>query len=469
MLKKLFAASLVVVLLFGLVSCDEDKGKKDEEGKKEEKQYTAADIVMESENFRFTRGEFSYQFYMNYQDFLRYNQSYMQHFGFDTNTSLKEQSYSDDQTWFDYIAEPSLEYMRQILVLCEEALASGIELDAQDQEEIDTALKSYEQYAADYEHDLNVFLTELFGEDVSLDIMRSYMEKDRLAYKYRDVILAEYDFSEDALAEYLAENTDQFYYIDYLSYAFDEDTDVNAASRAQEMAEATDSASFETYMRTYEMETLKKGEDEIDTASLSSEYIRKDADSAFSVWAFDEATAGKTYVDKNEVDGIYTVYLLTKAPYLQDYATKNFRYVYMTLDTYGTYEKAQQKAAELVKTWREGDADSHSFGELAYNYSEDGATSYVGGLQENLGQSPTKFPDSVVNWLYNPDRQTGDLEILRGEEAYFIVYFEGDGQIQWKNAARQALEEDKYIADMEIFSERHETKINEEVANSLYA
>ncbi len=469
MLKKMLAASLAVVLLFGLASCGKDKGKEDEEGNKEEKQYTAADIVMESENFQFTRGEFSYQFYMNYQDFLRYNQSYMQHFGFDTNRSLKEQSYSDEQTWFDYFAEPSLEYMRQILVLCESAAAADVELDEQDKQEIDTALESYEQYAADYEYDLGEFLAELFGEDVTLDVMRSYMEKDRLAYKYRDVILAEYNFSEEALEEYLTENTDAFYYIDYVSYAFDEDADINAASRAQEMAEVTDSASFETYMRTYEMETLKKGEDEIDTVSLANEYIQKDADSAFSVWAFGGATAGETYVDKNEVDGIYTVYLLTKAPYLQDYATKNFRYVYMTLDTYGTYEKAQQRAEELVKNWREGEADSSSFGELAYNYSEDGATSYIGGLQENLGRAPTKFPDSVVNWLYNPDRQIGDLEILRGDEAYFIVYFEGDGQIQWKNVACQALEEDKYIADMESLSEIYETKIYEEAANSLYA
>ncbi len=469
MLKKLLAASLAAALLFSLVSCSKDTGKEESDENTEEKQYTAADIVMESENFHFTRGEFSYLFYTNYQDFVQYNKSYMQYFGFDTNSSLKDQSYSDEQSWFDYFAEPSLEYMRQILVLCEGAKAAGVELEEQDQKEIDIALESYEKYAADYEHDLEELLTELFGEDVNLDVMRSYMEKDRLAYKYRDAITAEYDLSEEELTAYMEENTDQFYFVDYLSYSFDEDADSNAASRAQEIAAVTDSASFETYVRTYEMETLEKGEDEIDLSSLSKTYVRKEADNTFSEWAFDGAASGTTYVDKNEVDGIYTVYLLTRAPYLQDYVTKNFRYVYLTLDTYGTYEKARQRADELLETWRAGDADAHSFGELAYNYSEDAGTSYVGGLQENLGQAPSKFPSSVVDWLYNPDRQTGDVEILRGDEAYFIVYFEGDGQIQWKNQAQQALEEEKYIANMESLSEIHETKIYEEVANSLQA
>lgn len=469
MLKKMLAATLAVVLLFGLVSCNRDIEKEEGDGNKEERQYTAADIVMESENFQFTRGEFSYQFYMNYQDFIQYNQSYMQHFGFDTSASLKEQSYSEEQSWFDYFAEPSLEYMRQILVLCEGAKAAGIELDAEEKAEIDISLESYEQYAADYQYDLEEFLAGLFGEDVTLDVMRSYMEKDRLAYKYRDAMLAEYDLSEDELTAYMEENTDQFYFIDYFSYSFDEDADPDAASRAQEMASITDSTSFETYVRTYEMETLEKGEDEIDLSSLSNAYVRKETDNAFSEWAFDGAAAGTTYVEKNEVDGIYTVYLLTKAPYLQDYVTKNFRYIYITLDTYDTYEKARQRADELVETWRAGDADAHSFGELAYNYSEDGSTSYVGGLQENLGQAPSKFPDSVIDWLYNPDRRAGDVEVLRGNEAYFVVYFEGDGQIQWKNQAQQALEEEKYIADMESLSEIHETKVNEEAANSLQA
>ncbi len=469
MLKKLLAAFLAMILLLGLVSCSKGNGKEGEDENKEEKQYTAADIVMESENFQFTRGEFSYQFYLNYQDFLQYNQSYMQHFGFDTSASLKEQSYSEEQSWFDYFAEPSLEYMRQILVLCEGAKAAGIELDEQDQKEIDISLESYEQYAADYQYDLVELLSGLFGKDVTLDVMRSYMEKDRLAYKYRDAMIAEYDLSEDELIGYLEANTDAFYFIDYLSYTFDEDTDPNAAARAGEVAAVTDSASFETYVRTYEMETLEKGEDEVDLSTLSNTYVRKEADNAFSEWAFHGAAAGTTYVDKNEVDGIYTVYLLTRAPYLQDYVTKNFRYIYITLDTYGTYEKARTRADELLETWRTGDADAHSFGELAYNYSEDGATSYVGGLQENLGQAPSKFPDSVIEWLYNPDRQVGDVEVLRGNEAYFVVYFEGDGQIQWKNQAKQALEEEKYIADMEALSEVHETAVYEEVAQSLQA
>lgn len=469
MLKRILAAFFAAALVLGLVSCNREKEDNDDETSGEAQSYTAQDIVMESENFQFNRAEFSYQFYRNYNDFIILNEDYMSYFGFDTTVSLKEQAYSEEMTWFDYFAEPSLEYLRQMLLLCEGARAAEIELDEEDFSQIDSEIESIETYVQDYEYDLEDFITTLFGTDVTLETMRSYLEKDRLAYKYRDVIVGEYDFSEEDLTAYLDEHTDDFYFIDYLSYTFDEDTDADAVESAEGLAAVTDAASFEAFVRTYETTTLEKAEDEVDLSALSSEYMRRDEDSAFSEWAFGGAQAGTTYVDRNEVDGIYTVYLLTRAPYLQDYVTKNFRYVYMTLSTYGTYDQVLERANELVDTWRAGDADAHSFGELAYNYSEDASTAQLGGLQEDLGMAPSKFPDSVVDWLYDSARQVGDVDVIRGENAYFIVYFEGDGQIEWESEARAALTEEAFIADLEALGEIYETTVYEEVANSLSA
>lgn len=469
MLKRLLAAFFATVLVFSLVSCEKDKEENKDEDNDEVQSYTAQDIVMESENFQITRAEFSYQFYRNYRDFVLLNEDYMEYFGFDTTASLKEQAYSEEMTWFDYFAEPSLEYLRQILLLCEGAKAAGMELEEEDLSQIDSEFESIETYVQDYEYDLEDFITTLFGTDVTLDTIRSFLEKDRLAYKYRDVIVGDYNFSEEDLTAYLDEHTDDFYFIDYLSYTFDEDTDAAAAESAESLAAVTDAASFEAFVRTYETTTLEKAEDEVDLSALSSEYIRRDEDSAFSEWAFGGAQVGTTYVDKDEVDGIYTVYLLTRAPYLQDYVTKNFRYVYMTLDTYGTYDKALERANELLDTWRAGDANADSFGELAYNYSEDATTAQIGGLQEDLGMAPSKFPDSVVDWLYDPARQAGDVDVIRGEDAYFIVYFEGDGQIEWESEARAALTEEAFVADIDALDEIYETTVYEEVADSLSA
>lgn len=462
MLKKIFATFLVVVLAVGFVSCGKNKDT-------EEKKYSSADIVAESENFQFTRAELSYMFYQNYNDFCEYNKSYMQYFGFDTSTSLKEQSYSDDMTWFEYFAKPTMENLQQVLVLCEGAKAAGIELDEQDQSEIDVTYDSYKKYAEDYEYDLEELIKDHFGRDMSSDALLSCLKKIRLSLKYQDKLVSEYDFSNEDISEYLNNNTDDFYYIDYLSYTFDEDIVASAAAKAQELSAITDAASFEEYVRTFEMEILNKSEDEIDLSGLSNMYVLKDTKNPFSIWAFDGAQSGTTYIDKNDVDGIYTVYLLTKAPYLQDYTTKNFRYVYLTLDTYGTYDKALERANELVNTWRAGDADANSFGELAYNYSEDGATYRIGGIQENLDMMPSKFPTAVVNWLYDASRQTGDVDVIKGDNAYFIVYFEGDGQVQWESQARASLVEEKYDADVEALSEKFEIKTYDEVVDSLVA
>ena len=471
MQKRLLALLLAVAFVLSLVSCGKEAKEDDsqKEDTEETHNYTAQDIVVESENFQFTRAEFSYQFYRNYNDFVLLNEEYMQYFGFDTTASLKEQAYSEEMTWFDYFAQPSLEYLRQMLLLCEGATAAGITLDEEDTSQIDAEITSIETYVRDYEYDLEEFITTLFGTDVTLGTIRSFLEKDRLAYKYRDVIVEDYHFSKEDLDAYLNEHTDDFYFIDYLSYTFDEDTDANAADNAEKLAAVTDAASFESFVRTYETSTLEVEENAVDLSALSSEYMRKDADSAFSTWAFDGAQAGTTYVDKNDVDGVYTVYLLTKAPYLQDYVTKNFRYVYMTLDTYGTYDKAEERANELLDTWRAGDADADSFGELAYNYSEDATTAQSGGLTENLGMAPSKFSDSVIDWLYDPARQTGDVDVVRGEDACFILYFEGDGQIEWESEASAALTEEAFTEDIEALDEIYETTVYDAVADSLSA
>ena len=450
MLKKILATFLAGVLAVGFVSC----------GKNED---------MEEENFQFTRAELSYLFYQNYQSFLQQNQSYMQYIGIDTSASLKDQSYSEDVTWFAYFMQETTEDLHQILALCEAAKAAGIELDDEDQAEIEAVLASYTKYAEDYEFELDALLKREYGADISFEALRTCLEKLRLSIKYQDMLVSGYDFNDSDFTAYLEEHNDAFYCVDYLSYTFDEDTAKDAAEKAQELAAITDAAAFEAYVRTFETEFLGRTENEMDLSDMSHAFALKDAKNSFSTWAFGSAQPGTTYVDKNEVDGIYTVYLLTKTPYLQDYTTKNFRYVYLTLDTYGSYDKLLERANELVNTWQAGGADADSFGKLAFDYSEDGATGDIGGIYENLGMAPSKFPDAVVTWLYDENRQAGDVEVIRGDQAYFIVYFEGDGQIQWKNQAQTSLSEKQFAADMKEFREKYEMKTYDKVMDSLTA
>lgn len=462
MLKKILATFLAGVLAVGFVSCGKNEDM-------EEKNYTSADVAAESENFQFTRAELSYLFYQNYQSFLQQNQSYMQYIGIDTSASLKDQSYSEDVTWFAYFMQETTEDLHQILALCEAAKAAGIELDDEDQAEIEAVLASYTKYAEDYEFELDALLKREYGADISFEALRTCLEKLRLSIKYQDMLVSGYDFNDSDFTAYLEEHNDAFYCVDYLSYTFDEDTAKDAAEKAQELAAITDAAAFEAYVRTFETEFLGRTENEMDLSDMSHAFALKDAKNSFSTWAFGSAQPGTTYVDKNEVDGIYTVYLLTKTPYLQDYTTKNFRYVYLTLDTYGSYDKLLERANELVNTWQAGDADADSFGKLAFDYSEDGATGDIGGIYENLGMAPSKFPDAVVTWLYDENRQAGDVEVIRGDQAYFIVYFEGDGQIQWKNQAQTSLSEKQFAADMKEFREKYEMKTYDKVMDSLTA
>ena len=118
----------------------------------------------------------------------------------------------------------------------------------------------------------------------------------------------------------------------------------------------------------------------------------------------------------------------------------------------GTYTdeawaEAEQKAQELLDTWKAGEATEESFAALANESSEDPGSSTNGGLYEDV--YPGQMVDSFDAWCFDEARQPGDTGIVKTDYGYHVMYFVSKGEeIFWFETAKGDLLSER-AADLE--------------------
>ena len=457
-MKRLLAFILAITMLLALASC-----KGSEDTNKDENGAKPSDVVMKSENFSFNLAEATFIFNKYYIDFYNENAQYMSFYGIDKTKSLKDQVYTTGTTWFDYFLNDAQVYMNELLVYCEAAKAAGKELDEEDNEAIDEIIKSFEDEAKGNGYSsVNELVQTFYGSIVTIDDVRSFVEKEKLAFKQYNDLLDSYVFTEEQEDQYLKENPDDFYYVDYVYYIFDEKNDRDALYNARELKDTADSDAFYAYIENYETNVINL-EEEKRVGAKTSKYVVKDGN--VGDWAF-SAEIGDKYVEENGEDGLYTVYMLISKPALQEYNVRDIRYICLTKNTYQTNEKTKAKAEAILNEWEESDKTPEAFGKLATKYSEDTSTKETGGVYKYVDKANSILSDEGLKWLFE-DAKPGDTTVLKGEEMYYIVYYEAEGKAQWRVTADDKMGEKQYIADSEAMIDKHKVEIFKDVLNQI--
>ena len=118
----------------------------------------------------------------------------------------------------------------------------------------------------------------------------------------------------------------------------------------------------------------------------------------------------------------------------------------------GTYTdeawaEAEQKAQELLDSWKAGEATEESFAALANENSEDPGSSSNGGLYEDV--YPGQMVDPFDEWCFDDARQPGDTGIVKTDYGYHVMYFVSKGEeIFWFETAKGDLLSER-AADLE--------------------
>ncbi len=439
-------------------------------------------VSVTSANMKLDNAMMSYFFRSTYQSYLSSYSSSIQ-----TDTSLKDQTSTSGETWFEVIMQSTKSSVQQLVTLAEAAKAAGVSLEDDDKASIQDSITNIEKAAKDAGKSVAAYIEDTYGKGVRESDIRRCLELSNLASKYYNVMQDSYTFTDDEINSYYESNKNSYLYCDYKSYTFtstipedataDETSAINAATKAQAdaLAKCKTSEAFDTQLTAYLRSTYEgsdKTADEIQTAvdqalatTLTKDYAYTES-STLTGWAFAE---GRAVGDTTVIEGTnsYTTYYLVSLPARQEYATKNVRHILLSTDTYGSATAAKAKAEEVLASYQSGEQSAKAFGTLAAQYSDDPGSKNNGGLYENVAKGT--MVEEFETWCYDDTRTTGDTGIIQTDYGYHIMYFDGNGVPAWKSAVTSALVSNQYSQDYEALEKTYAVTFSDKNLNKIDA
>ena len=417
---------------------------------------------------KYTAAEVNYYFQNYYTNWVNQNYYSLSYIGLDTTADLRDQTYSDDQSWFDFFMEQTLDYMTSVQALNDAAAEEGFTWDDEMQADYDSSLEALKSTASSYGYTEKQYLGMIYGSTMTEKVYQEQLKRSLLAQYYSQDHQDNLTYTEDELTAAYNEDPNAY---DQVSYQYvrisgaaattDEDgneIEVTDEMTAQAMADAKATADqlYADWQAGGDLEQLADDAGLSVTSAEAGTY----SDSVVMNWLFDSARqAGDTAVLEDTDGSAY--YVVGFNERLHDYHPINVRHILiqpedseLSSDDEG-YEadveakdaEAKQKAEDLLAQWKAGEATEDSFAELAKENSTD-SNAAQGGLYEDvtLGTMVSEFED----WCFDPARQSGDTGIVKTTYGYHIMYFVGTApQTYWELQVTNALKSD----DMATWSE----------------
>lgn len=426
--------------------------------------------------------------YNYYYDSIVYEYTYYAAYGYydlDTTKNFGAQFTKDEEgnelSWEAYFRKLALQRLTNYTMNYEKALEAGITLTDEQKEQIDSQLESIKEQASSENKSVNEYVNEKFGENCGLETLRKFLEQYFIAGNYYNRSTIENRPSEDEVNAYFDENSNKYQSCSIalieLEYdTTDDDTKAKSIENAKSyMSKITDVESMKAvmpeasaslieqyvsagYFETQEeaVQTLLDSIESTETRTNFESYFDEDTAS----WLFDEATpVNSVNYFASEDYGIVYVILKTAQPVLDDAQVYSVRHILITpansedestssTETGYTDEQwanALSKAEAIVDEYNKGEKTELAFAELAEEYSEDtestsaGSSGLYGGGYEgtNIGEMVSEFE----GWAVDSSRKYGDVDIVKSEYGYHIMYFIFAGPEYYYNAQTDLAEE----------------------------
>lgn len=438
-----------------------------------------------------TIAEYEY-YYMRAYNQVRYQAQYYEYYyqtsmGYDTSLAPDEQTQTtkdndgNEITWAEKLHNDTIELIQLHKAYYNEALKRGLELDEADKAYIDQQIEDLREEAEGagstgtddqpkVKYSLNAYLRKVYGGSINERFLRKQLKIQLLAQKYlaeRTDEIAEGYEQADIDAAY-KEDTSKYDFVTFRAYTFktteltaeENETDEQLKAR-QEKADAEvkktandfygavkNEATFTAKAKELNKDTENYDVDKDTLYSMLKDSVSQNFSEDAAKWLFESSTkVGTTKLFSDEENGKYIVVLAVKAPHQEQTVTA--RHILFSTQDQNTgsdlsdEEIAEKKnqAEDVLKQFNEGSKTEESFAALAVKYTEDSGSSANGGLYENIypGQMVAEFND----WCFDESRQPGDVEMVKTDYGYHIIYFIAkDGTNYYDSAIRASKAED---------------------------
>ena len=447
-----------------------------------------------------------------YNTYGDYTISMLQMMGLDLTAPLNAQIYDDTtgETWSDYFISVAIENARGTYALYDAAVAEGYVLPEADRASLDENTQIMIEYADLFAAgDIDAYIENIYGIGSDLESYKKYVDVVGTANSYQATYYNNLTYDDAAIREYEADR-----YKDFNGYSFtykfidqneflgegtkDEEgnvtyTDAEIAAAQDEAKKTAESLVSATSVEKFDemisaLEIYAPAEGEAATVSTKvSDALLPTVLSALQEWvSADERKEGDIGVlpytteatDENgsvtsTLMGYIAVYFQSVDEHLEPLA--NVRHLLVQFEggttdengnkVYSVNEKATAKveAEELLKTWKDGTATEESFIELVKKHSDD-SSAEDGGLFENISPA-SRYVENFLNWSIDPDRETGDVDLIETEYGYHIMYYVGDSDIIYRD---QLIREDMKANDYDAWIAEKEDGVTAEAGNTKY-
>ena len=157
--------------------------------------------------------------------------------------------------------------------------------------------------------------------------------------------------------------------------------------------------------------------------------LHSGAKTEFREWLANAETAkGSTTVipvkgEGDEITGYYVVYLMAKTDNKK--APVDVRHILFQVDDTENEEAwstALAEAEALKAEYEKGEKTVESFTALVHDNTDDTGSAETGGLYESV-RPTSSYVDGFLDWCVAAERKAGDVEIVKTEYGYHLMYF----------------------------------------------
>lgn len=368
-------------------------------------------------------------------------------------------------SWLDFFKQETINRIRNNTIYYELGQEAGVTLTDAQKEKIETQLDSISQAASDANMGVNEYIAQNYGANCGLATLRKFLEQYNIAsgYYYQNQIKNRP--SDEEVNSYLEEHKQEYESCTYALLEMNYDTTDESTKAASIEAikkyasEVTDVESMKAILPEASASVIERFiaagyfEDtdaavEALTETIENTQSKEDVAGNFSDeiadWLFSADTAvGSTNYYAREENGVAYLILKTNQPFLDETEVYSVRHILVipesaqanendqdatvTEYTDAEWAAALDRANTIVDEYNSTDKTELSFALLAEKYSEDtestsaGSSGLYGGGYEgtSLGQMVSEFE----GWALNDARKFGDVEIVKSQFGYHIMYF----------------------------------------------
>ena len=443
---------------------------------KEGKYMNPASVVASVDGQKVSIGMYDYY----YASMVSYYEQYASYGYFDLDTTKdysKQYTTNDDGkkvSWQKFFEDEALHEVEQITVYYSKAVEDGVTLTSAQEKTIETQIKTLKDSASQNNLSLDQYIKSNFGAYCSEETIRLMLTQYYMGANYKGKYKAETKVNDKQVKKYYDDHKSdyekiKFYYIALPYDSTDDDTKADSVKKAEEiMAKMKDKKSVlalvpDVYSSYIESDAKSAMEND---STLTEEKSKEEAvktyesnvvatvsgsespcDDEMNTWLFSDDTkvgSKKYYIDAD--NGYIYIVLKTEKASLENDETYTVRHILIQPEsddassssasstekkfTDAQWKAAKKKTDKIVAEFNKSDKSEYSFAKLAEQYSTDtastssGSSDSFGGLYEGtvLGQ----MVDEFENWATDDSRKYGDVDIVKSDYGYHIMFFIND-------------------------------------------